>query len=191
MTQDQKIVGVGAASGVVAMIASMVGIYQLWPSSLGMVDINSRLAYALQANAFAVIPLLAAIMAVGNNRFLSQAIDPTLQKEDAATQINGRVVDNTLQQFVLFLVATTALSVNLTPAQMRIIPAAAIDIRNGSRCVLGWIPYPPALPSIWNGGDGLSQCWTSGICTLESDTRIMIDPLRRCPLRCRLLRVHL
>src|SRR5262245_29632579 len=126
MTQDQKIVGVGAASGVVAMIASMVGIYQLWPSSLGMVDINSRLAYALQANAFAVIPLLAAIMAVGNNRFLSRAIDPTLQKEDAATQTNGRVVDNTLQQFVLFLVATTALSVNLTPAQMRIIPAAAI-----------------------------------------------------------------
>jgi hypothetical protein len=43
-----------------------------------------------------------------------------------ATQINGRVVDNTLQQFVLFLVATTALSVNLTPAQMRIIPAAAM-----------------------------------------------------------------
>ena len=41
-------------------------------------------------------------------------------------QINGRVVDNTLQQFVLFLVATTALSVNATSAQMRLIPAATI-----------------------------------------------------------------
>jgi hypothetical protein len=49
-----------------------------------------------------------------------------LQKEDAATRINGRVVDNTLQQFVLFLVATTALSVNLPETQLRIIPAAAI-----------------------------------------------------------------
>ena len=49
-----------------------------------------------------------------------------MQKEDAATRINGRVVENTLQQFVLFLVATTALCVNLTAAQMRIIPAAAI-----------------------------------------------------------------
>lgn len=126
MTRDQQIVGVGAASGVAAMIASMAGIYQLWPSSPSLVDISSRLAYAVQANAFAVIPLLVGIMAVGNNRFLSQAIDPTLQKEDAATQINGRVVDNTLQQFVLFLVATTALSVNLTAAQMRIIPAAAV-----------------------------------------------------------------
>ncbi len=126
MTRDQKIVGVGAASGVAAMIASMAGIYQLWPCSLSLVDISTRLAYTLQANAFAVIPSLAGIVAIGNNRFLSEAIDPTLQKEDAATQINGRVVDNTLQQFVLFLVATTALSVNLTPAQMRIIPAAAI-----------------------------------------------------------------
>jgi hypothetical protein len=126
MTRDQKIVGIGAASGVTAMIAAMAGIYQFWPSSPSLVDISSRLAYVLQANAFAVIPLLTAIMAVGNNRFLSEAIDPTLQKEDAATQINGRVVENTLQQFVLFLVATTALCVNLTAAQMRIIPAAAI-----------------------------------------------------------------
>ena len=126
MTRDQKIVGIGAASGVTAMIVAMAGIYQLWPSSPSLVDISSRLAYVLQANAFAVIPLLTAIMVVGNNRFLSEAIDPTLQKENAATQINGRVVENTLQQFVLFLVATTALSVNLTVAQMRIIPAAAI-----------------------------------------------------------------
>jgi MAPEG family len=43
-----------------------------------------------------------------------------------AMQINGRVVDNTLQQFVLFLIATTALSVNATSAQMRLIPAATI-----------------------------------------------------------------
>jgi hypothetical protein len=126
MTRDQKIVGIGAASGVAAMIVAIAGTYQLWPSSPSLVDISSRLAYAVQANAFAVIPLLAGIITVGNNRFLSEAIDPTLRKEDAATQINGRVVDNTLQQFVLFLVATTALSVNLTAAEMRIIPGATI-----------------------------------------------------------------
>ena len=109
MTRDQKIVGIGAASGVAAMIVAIAGTYQLWPSSPSLVDISSRLAYAVQANAFAVIPLLAGIITVGNNRFLSEAIDPTLRKEDAATQINGRVVDNTLQQFVLFLgVAATA-----------------------------------------------------------------------------------
>jgi hypothetical protein len=126
MTRDQKIVGVGAASGVVAMIISVAGIYALWPINPGLADISRRLAFALQANAFAALPLLIGVMTVGQNRFLSEAIDPTLQKEDLATQINGRVVENTLQQFVLFLVATTALSVNLTADTMRIVPAAAI-----------------------------------------------------------------
>jgi hypothetical protein len=126
MTRDQKIVGVGAASGVTAMIAAIAGIYQLWPVNPSLADVSSRLAYALQANAFAVLPLLIGIMAVGNNRFLSEAIDPTLQRENPATQINGRVVENTLQQYVLFLIGTLALSVNLTAEQMRVIPAAAL-----------------------------------------------------------------
>lgn len=126
MTRDQKIVGVGAASGVTVMVAAIAGIYQLWPVNPSLADVSSRLAYALQANAFAVLPLLIGIMTVGNNRFLSEAIDPTLHKEDLRTQINGRVVENTLQQYVLFLIGTLALSVNLTAGQMRVIPAAAL-----------------------------------------------------------------
>jgi uncharacterized MAPEG superfamily protein len=126
MTRDQRTVGIGAASGVVAMIISIAGIYELWPINPGLADISRRLAFALQANAFAALPLLIGVLTVGNNRFLSEAIDPTLQKEDLATQINGRVVENTLQQFALFLVAITALSVNLTADTMRIVPAAAI-----------------------------------------------------------------
>jgi hypothetical protein len=126
MTRDQKIVAVGAASGVATMIAAVAGIYHLLPGNPGLADVSSRLAYALQANAIAVVPLLLGIITIGNNRFLSEAIDPTLRKEDVATQINSRVVENTMQQFVLFLVATTALSANLTSAQMRIILAAAI-----------------------------------------------------------------
>jgi len=126
MTSDQKTVAIGAASGVAVMIVAVATIYLLWPSNPGYTEISSRLAFALQANAFAILPLLAGIVTVGNDRFLTEAIDPTLRKEDVATQINGRVVENTLQQSVLFLVATTALSVNLTSAQMRIIPAAAI-----------------------------------------------------------------
>lgn len=126
MTRDQKIVGVGAVSGVTAMVAAISGIYRLWPINPSLADVNSRLAYALQANAFAVLPLLIGIMIVGNNRFLSEAIDPTQHKEDLGTQINGRVVENTLQQYVLFLIGTLALSVNLTAGQMRAIPAAAL-----------------------------------------------------------------
>jgi hypothetical protein len=126
MARDQKIVGVGAASGVTAMVATIAGLYHLWPANPSLVDVSSRLAYTLQADAFAVLPLLIVIMTVGNQRFLSEAIDPTLHKEDLGTQINGRVVENTLQQYLLFLIGTLALSVNLTAEQMRVIPAATL-----------------------------------------------------------------
>jgi uncharacterized membrane protein YecN with MAPEG domain len=126
VTKDQKIVAAGAASGCVAMLAGVGAVYELWSTDPALADVASRLAYAMQAGAFASLPLLIGIAVVSTNRFFSEAIDPTVQKESLATQINGRVVDNTLQQFVLFLVATAALSVNLAAGQMRIIPAATI-----------------------------------------------------------------
>jgi amino acid permease len=126
VTREQKIVAVGAVSGVLAMIASVATISHLWPIKPGLADVGSRLAYALQLNAFAMLPLLVGVVTVGNNRFLSDAIDPTLHKENLATQINGRVVDNTLQQSILFLVGTLALSVSLTGPQMRVIAAATL-----------------------------------------------------------------
>jgi hypothetical protein len=126
MTQDQRIVLVGAASGVTIMIAAVAVLYWLWPVDPRLADRGSRLAYSLQAAAFAALPLLISIMAVGNNRFLTEAIDPTLHKENLATVVNGRVADNTLQQFALFFAATLALSVNLTASGMRVIPAVTI-----------------------------------------------------------------
>src|SRR5262252_2630017 len=81
MTRDQKIVGIGAASGVVAMIVAIAGIYQLWPSSTSLVDISSRLAYALQANAFAVIPLLAGIMPLGTIAFSARQLIRRCEKK--------------------------------------------------------------------------------------------------------------
>jgi hypothetical protein len=57
---------------------------------------------------------------------LSEAIDPLLHKEDLRTQINSRVVENTLQQFLIFLVGTLALATNLSPEQMRVIPASIV-----------------------------------------------------------------
>ena len=108
MTRDQRIVVGLSTIGVAIMIFAIVGIRQLWPSNPNLADVTSRLAYVVQANAFAVIPLLFGIVAVMNARFFSEAMDPTLHKEDRAMEINGRVVDNTLQQFVLFLVATLA-----------------------------------------------------------------------------------
>src|SRR5258706_14522770 len=126
MTPDQRIVAIGAPCGIVAMLGAMTGLYHLWPVDPALGDVGRRLAYTVQANAVAILPLLAAIVSVGNRRFLTPAIDPTLGKEDRATTIDTRVADNTLQQFMLFLVGSLALSVHLSADQMRAIPAAVI-----------------------------------------------------------------
>jgi hypothetical protein len=139
MRREQNIVAVGAATGVVSMVVSLLAIYLAWPLLPELADETSRLIYTLHANAFAALPLLAGIIVVGNNRFLSEAIDPTMQKEDRATQINGRVVENTLQQFVLFVIGTMALSPSLTAEQMRIVPATVI-VFIGSRIAF-WVGF--------------------------------------------------
>ena len=139
MTRDQTVVAIGAGSGVASMVVAVAGIYQLWPVNPALGEVGSRLAYALQADAFAALPLLVGIIIVGNDRFLSEAIDPTLHREDLATEINGRVLDNTVQQFVLLLAGTLALSVNLAPDQMRAIPA--ISVVFVAARVAFWIGY--------------------------------------------------
>ena len=126
MTKDQRIVALGASSGVASMLAAMFAIYHLWPVPAGLVDAGDRIAFALKGLAFAVLPLVFMIVAVGNERFLSEAIDPTLGKDSSRMEINGRVTENTMQQFVLFAVALLALAASVPAEQMRIVPAAVI-----------------------------------------------------------------
>jgi amino acid permease len=126
MTRDQKIVAVGAVSGVAAMIVLVWLLAQVIPPPAIADTAADRIAYALRWAVVAVLPLLFMVVAVGNARAMGEAIDPTLGKESPAIVANGRVLDNTLQQFVLFLVAMLALSVNLPLDRLSIIGAVAI-----------------------------------------------------------------
>jgi len=116
----------GAASGVISMIA-LVWLLSIIIEVPAIGDTSGdRVGLAAHWLLLPALVLFAILVVVGNSRFLSEAIDPTLHKEDRAALIDGRVADNTLQQYVLFLIGTLALSVNLTAEQMRAIPAAAI-----------------------------------------------------------------
>jgi hypothetical protein len=98
----------------------------LLPAPLELTTVADRLAYAARWLAFAALPLFAMVAALGNARFLGEAIDPTRGAEDEAMIVNGRVADNTTQQFLLFIAGTLGLAASLPPGQMGIIRAAAI-----------------------------------------------------------------
>jgi hypothetical protein len=126
MTSEQKTVAIGAASGVALMIAAVWALTILLPVP-GMGDnVGARLAYALGANVFALIPFFIMLMMVGNQRFFSDAIDPTRHAEDAHMEINGRVADNTLQQNFVFAVATLGLSTTVPSQYLQVVWACAI-----------------------------------------------------------------
>ena len=126
MTADQKIVAVGAASGIVVMALSVWVLTKALPAP-AIADMPAeRLAYALQANAVAVFAFFIMLAAIGNSRFLSEAIDPTRRAEDPAQVIDGRVADNTLQQNFVFVVASLALSTVVPLQHLQVIWACTI-----------------------------------------------------------------
>ena len=138
MTRDQKIVATGAASGILSMVL-LVWLLSRAIAAPFLEGAAERLTYALPWAVTAAIPLFMMLAAVGNARFLSEAIDPTLGKEDHKTLINGRVADNTLQQFTVFAVALLALAVTLPSDRMSFVPATSITFIIAR--IVFWIGY--------------------------------------------------
>jgi uncharacterized MAPEG superfamily protein len=126
MKREQKIVAAGAAAGTFAMIAALLALASILISLPPAADAGERLAFAVKWTALAAAPLFISIIAVGNGRFLSEAIDPTAGKESKAMIINGRVVDNTLQQYVLFVAASLAVAATSRGDQLSLVASAAI-----------------------------------------------------------------
>ena len=126
MTKEQNTVAIGAASGTLMMVLMVWGLASLIPAPQHVHSLADRIAFTLQINVFAALPLLIMIAYVGNSRFLSAAINPLARAETDAQIINGRVADNTLQQNFLFLVGTLGLSTVLEEIHLQVLVALAI-----------------------------------------------------------------
>src|SRR5262245_42391698 len=126
MTREQKIVAIGAASGVASMVLTVWLLTGLIPGPAGVADAADRLAYALRINVVALLPLFLMIISIANSRFLSEAIDPTRHAENERQLIDGRVTENTLQQNFVFVLASLALATQVPAAQLQVIWACAI-----------------------------------------------------------------
>jgi len=126
MTNDQKKVAAGAASGIFAMLVGLVALSGIIAGLAADAGAGERLAYAFKWIAAAALPLALAIGAVGNARFGSEAIDPTAGKESPAMIVNGRVVDNTVQQYLLFGAASLAVAAGARGDQLGVVAAGAI-----------------------------------------------------------------
>ena len=126
MTRDQKKVAAGAASGVFTMLAALLALSGIIAGLAADAAAGERLAYAARWIAAAALPLALAIASVGNGRFNSEAIDPTAGKESPTMIVNGRMVDNTVQQYLLFAAASLAVAAGARGDQLGVVAAGAI-----------------------------------------------------------------
>jgi uncharacterized MAPEG superfamily protein len=108
------------------MLVALVGLSNLMPGIAADATVGERLAFAIQWIALAALPLVLAIGSVGNARFNSEAIDPTAGKECSEMIVNGRVVDNTVQQYLLFCAASLAVAAGGRGDQLAVVAAAAV-----------------------------------------------------------------
>ena len=138
MNPCQRKVLVGAASGIISMVLAMWLLTSLLPHPSAP-TVADRLAYTAVANACAAIVLFVMVAAVGNSRFLSGAIDPTLGKESPRMVVDGRVADNTTQQYLILAAATFGLAANISEDDLNVIGAAAIVFIVAR--ILFWIGY--------------------------------------------------
>jgi hypothetical protein len=139
MKTEQKIVAVGAASGIAAMALGVWLLTSYLPQPMIADAVAERLAYALKANTVALVPLFVMFIVIGNSRFLSDAIDPTRRAESRTMEIDGRVADNTLQQNFVFVVASLALS-TVVPLQCLQVVWACTIVFVVARCAF-WFGY--------------------------------------------------
>jgi hypothetical protein len=139
MKPEQKVVAIGAASGIAAMIIAVWLLTKVLPAPGIADEPAARLAYALRANVFALVPFFVMLVTIGNKRFLSDAIDPTRNAESAAMDIDGRVADNTLQQNFVFAVASLAVATLVPIGSVQVVSACALWFVI-ARCIF-WFGY--------------------------------------------------
>jgi uncharacterized membrane protein YecN with MAPEG domain len=126
MKREQRVVAIGALSGIVLMVVSVWILADLLPPPAIADTTGDRLAYALRADVVALVPLFLMLITVGNARFLSDAIDPTRQAESESMRIDGRVAANTLEQTFGFVVASLAMATLVPLPHLQIIWACTI-----------------------------------------------------------------
>lgn len=126
MTREQKTVAKGAVLGVLGMMVLTWLFYTLLPASTDVSEFSERITYALRWNAVAVLPLFVMLATIGNRRFLGGGINPLKETKDEAFIIDGRVVTNTLEQTLVFIVGALALATFLSAAHIKLIAALTL-----------------------------------------------------------------
>lgn len=140
LPQQQKTVFKGIIAALLFSITFVLIAYFFLSPPLPVLNtVEQRFIFTLRCQIFPVLMLFAGIAAVGNDRFLSSAINPLAGAESEGTRVHLRYLSNTLEQFVLFLISNLILSTFLDTNSIKLIPILATLFVIGR--IAFWIGY--------------------------------------------------
>lgn len=120
--QRQRLIA-GSLWWTAATILLGIPILHAWVVPAPQVDLmTDRLALAMRCNAIAMLPYCAVCMKIMLTRFLQGAHDPLSHTESHGLKVDCRVMQNHLEQFVVFAIATMALATTLPAAHLGLLP---------------------------------------------------------------------
>ncbi len=129
----------GAAGGITAAACMVVALYSWLPPIPDMEQPIDRLVLALRCDVFVALMMWAGVHVVARSRLRSEAIDPLVGKESRAMRVHANYLDNTMQQGLLFVLTTAALSTFLDGETMRLLPIATAVFVVGR--IAFWVGY--------------------------------------------------
>jgi len=115
-------------------------LYLYFPWTLPpMSTVADRLAYTLRWNALSVGFVTVLIAHIGNLRFTSSQINPLSSVDKDRVGVHCRVLQNSLEQFIISFVLQLATTTWLSESQMRVIPIIVLLFLVGR--ILFWKGY--------------------------------------------------
>jgi hypothetical protein len=106
---------------------------------------GERLAYALRCDLFAALALFAGIARVAAQRFFGGEIDGSVAPRARSLEIHRTYIQNTLEQFVLLLIAHLAFAAVEPAEHLRLLPVlVALFLLGRAAFWIGYFASPPA-----------------------------------------------
>jgi hypothetical protein len=125
--------------GTLSWGVAFVVLWQVWPEGPALATAADRLAYAAQLLAGVAALVLLMVSACFRVFDTERAEDPFANAESAAWKVHQRVLQNTIEQSLIFVPAMLALAVRIDPAHARLLPLLTALWCAGR--LLFWIGY--------------------------------------------------